>query len=74
MTLVKKDTWPEKRIGAPDLREVIELHTKASKELKQHQEDYEARLAAGETAAAEKALHRVRKLETVVRALRAHVK
>jgi hypothetical protein len=69
--MIDKD---KKRIAAPDLREIVDLHAKASKQLELHRQEYQALLDAGEKVGAQKALQRVMKLETVVRALQAEVK
>jgi hypothetical protein len=61
-------------IDAPSLREIVDLHVKASADLKLHREAYQAFLNDGDKASAQRALHRVQKLETVVRALQAQVR
>jgi hypothetical protein len=58
----------------PDLREMIELHARASKKLGQLRDDYQALLDAGETTEAKAALKRMDRIQTVVRALEAQVK
>jgi hypothetical protein len=63
-----------RRIAEPDLRDVIALHTKASKQLRQFLGEQQALLTAGKKAAARLALHRVEKLQTVIRALEAQVR
>jgi hypothetical protein len=69
-----KSKTERRRIAEPDLREVIALHTKASKQLTQSLGEHQALLTAGKKVAARVALRRAEKLQTVTRALEAQVR
>jgi hypothetical protein len=68
---VKSKRW---RSLQPDLREIVELHARASKKLGQLWEEHQALVDAGETTAAKAALRRAETIQTVVRALEMQVK
>jgi hypothetical protein len=74
LTPVSKDKTKRKGTGWPNLREIVELHSQASKKLGQLQREHQALLDCGQHAQAKMALRRVEKIQTVVRALEAQVK
>jgi len=74
LTPTSKVTGKATRDLQPDLREIIQLHARASKKLGQLQDELQALLDAGEATEAKAALRRMERIQTVVRALEAQVK
>ena len=71
---MSKDKAKQRGTGLPNLREIAELHSQASKKLGQLREEHQALIEAGQQAQAKIALRRVEKIQTVVRALEVQVK
>jgi hypothetical protein len=69
-----KDKPKRSQTDEPDLRDIVQLHTLASKKLGLLRDEHQALVDTGKKVAAKAALQRAEKLATVVRALEAKVK
>jgi hypothetical protein len=73
LTAIAKVKSKQRRLRQPDLREIVELHERASKKLGELREEHQALLDAGEKTAAKEALRRMKTIQTVVRGLEMEV-